>query len=219
MPAPPVLCGRRTRRSPPGRLERADRGRISEPSCLVRPVDVKVRTVEQEIARLATGAQGVAARAELLEAGITRQEIAHRIRIGALIVEFRGVYRMGHRAPSVEARYLAAVKACGAGARLSGLAAAHLLGLVRGAVPPPEVTAPTERRVRGVKTHRSRTMDPRDGTRWRGIPVTTVPRTLVELSSVLSLDALARAFHEAGIRHRTTPAQVEAALERPGSRS
>jgi very-short-patch-repair endonuclease len=166
------------------------------------------------MASIAGRAHGVVTRVELLAAGVSRGEIAHRLRTGALIVEFRGVYRVGHRAPSVEARYLAAVKACGAGARLSGLAAAHLLGLVRGAVPPPEVTAPTERRVRGVKTHRSRNMDPRDATKWGGIPVTTVPRTLVELSSVLSLDALARAFHEAGIRHRTTPAQVEAALER-----
>ncbi len=70
---------------------------------------------------------------ELLEAGITPEEIAHRVRIGGLIVELRGVYRVGHRAPSVEARYMAAIKACGAGARLSGLAAAHLFELLRGA--------------------------------------------------------------------------------------
>jgi len=166
------------------------------------------------MAWIAGRAHGVVTRAELLDAGVSRREIAHRLRTGVLIVEFRGVYRVGHRAPSVEARYMAAVKACGPGARLSGLAAAHLFGLVQGAAPAPEVTAPTERRVTGVKTHRSRNMDPRDATKWRGIPVTTVPRTLVDLSSVLSLDALARAFHEAGVRHRTTPVQVEAALER-----
>ena len=37
---------------------------------------------------------------------------------------------------------------------------------------------------------------------------------MVDLASVLSLDALARAFHEAGIRYTTTPEQVEAVLER-----
>jgi very-short-patch-repair endonuclease len=37
---------------------------------------------------------------------------------------------------------------------------------------------------------------------------------MVDLASVLSLDALARAFHEAGIRHSTTPAHVEAVLAR-----
>ena len=53
------------------------------------------------------------------------------------------------------------------------------------------------------------------GTRlWRGIPVTSVPRTLVDLAAVLDEDDLARAFHEAGIRHHTTPERVEAALRR-----
>ena len=51
---------------------------------------------------------------------------------GALLPVYRGVYRVGHRAPSVEARYMAAVLACGEGALLSGRAAARLLGLLRG---------------------------------------------------------------------------------------
>ena len=64
------------------------------------------------------------------------------LRTGALLREHPGVYRVGHRAPSVEARYLAAVWACGEGAVLSGRAAAHLWGLVKGRAPAPEVTAP-----------------------------------------------------------------------------
>jgi hypothetical protein len=124
------------------------------------------------------------------------------------------VYRVGHRAPSVEARYLAAVLACGDGAVLSGRAAGHLLGLLGGPAPWPEVTTPTERRVEGVITHRSRAYDPRDAALWRGVPVTTVARTLVDLAAVLAADDLARACHEAGIRHHTIPAHVEAVLER-----
>jgi hypothetical protein len=42
--------------------------------------------------------------------------------------------------------------------------------------------------------------------------VTTVPRTLVDLASSLPEPALARACHEAGVLHRTTPRQVDAAL-------
>ena len=49
---------------------------------------------------------------------------------------------------------------------------------------------------------------------YRGIPVTTVARTLVELASTLSLDDLVRACHEAGVKYRTTPGQVEDALAR-----
>jgi very-short-patch-repair endonuclease len=54
---------------------------------------------------------------------------------------------------------------------------------------------------------------------FRCIPVTSVPRTLVDLAAVLTLDALARACHEAGVRYRTTPRHVEAVLWRtaPGA--
>ena len=56
----------------------------------------------------------------------------------------------------------------------------------------------------------------RKATTWRGIPVTSVPETLVDLAATLNAAELARACHEAGIRHHTTPAQVEAVLaQRP----
>ena len=135
------------------------------------------------------------------------------------MTEYPGGYRVGHRAPSREARYLAAVKACGPGAVLSGGAAAHLHGLIKGRPPPPEVTARTERRIEGILTQRRRTLDPRDVTETHAIPVTTVPRTLVDLAAVLPVDALARACHEAGVLHGTTPAHVEGVLNRrPRSR-
>jgi very-short-patch-repair endonuclease len=131
-----------------------------------------------------------------------------------LITVHPGVYRVGHRAPSLEARYLAAVKACGGEALLSGRAAAHLLGLMKGKPPPPEVTTPTRRAVDGIETRRRRHIDPRDRTSFNGIPVTTVPSTLVDLAADLGFDELARACHEAGVRYRTTPRQVEAVLAR-----
>jgi very-short-patch-repair endonuclease len=164
------------------------------------------------IERLASRSHGVVNRAQLLAAGLTDAQIKRRLRSGELLQEYRGVYRVGHRAPSVEARYLAAVWACGSGALLSGRAAGHLLGII--ATPPsmPEVTAPTERRVPGIATHRHRT--PVEATIWRGIPVTTPARTLVDLSSVLAVADLARACHEAGIRHGTAPGEVEAILDR-----
>jgi hypothetical protein len=110
---------------------------------------------------------------------------------------------------------MAAVKACGAGAVLSGRAAAYLLGILKcRRPPPPEVTCPTERKVTGVPAKRSRRIDPRDVTREKGIAVTTVPRTLVDLAAVLGDADLARACHEAGVRYRTTPSHVKAVLER-----
>lgn len=154
--------------------------------------------MERKAARLAGRSHGVVTREELLGAGVTGAQVDQRLLTGALIREYPGVYRVGHRAPSLEARYLAAVKACGDGALLSGRAAGYLLGLLRGAPPVPEVTAPTEQRIEGIRTHRSRHIDPRDTARWRQIPVTTVARTLVDLAAVLAVEELARACHEAG---------------------
>jgi hypothetical protein len=182
----------------------------------MQPLD---RTVERELARIASVSHGVVTRSQLLRAGVTPEEIKSRVKNSSLLRVHLGVYRVGHRAPSTEAAYLAAVRAAGEGALLSGPAAAHLHGLVKGSPPMPEVTARTERRIEGVTTHRCRFLNAHDATFVRGIPVTTVPRTLVDISSELSLDALARACHEAGVRYRTTPAQVEAVLvQRPNIR-
>ena len=168
--------------------------------------------MQQVIGELAARSHGVVTRSQLLEAGITQREIERGLASGALLREHRGVYRVGHRAPSVEARYLGAVLACGGGALLSGFAAAHVLGILRGGAPPPEVTTTTERRVAGVKTRRSRGRAPPDRAICRGIPVTSVPRTLADIAASMTAHDLARACHEAGVRYRTTPAQVEAVL-------
>ncbi len=164
-------------------------------------------------------------RAELDAAGITPGEIKHRVRVGALIRQYPGVYRVGHTAETVEARYIAAVRACGEGAELAGMAAGYAQGLLpkRKSPPAPEVTTRTERRIKGIKTRRRKRVHPGERTTWRGIPITTVPRTLVNLSHVLPLKDLARACHEAGVRYRTTPADVDKVLKRqpnaPGSRN
>lgn len=164
---------------------------------------------------MAGASHGVVRRADLLAAGVTRAEIRARMRRGTLIREYPGVYRVGHRAASVEAQYLAAVWACGEGALLCGLAAAFLLELLPGrSAPRAEVVARGERRIEGVRVRRSRGLAAGDAFVWRGVPVTTVARTMVDLASLVSLVALARAFHEAGIRYDTTPADVEAVLAR-----
>jgi len=164
-------------------------------------------------------AWGIATFAELRAAGLTEAKILWRLRTGALLEEYPGVYRVGHRAPSTEATYMAAVKACGEGALLAGRAAAHLWGLIKGPAQPPEVISLTERRIPGIVTHRARRQPGADGAKHRGIPVTTVARTLVDLAAVLPADALGRACHEAGVLHGTTPKSVREVIgRRPGSR-
>jgi predicted transcriptional regulator of viral defense system len=141
-------------------------------------------TVERVIARMAHKSHGIVTRKQLQHAGLTPSEIKHRVGIGSLLRVHRGVYRVGHAAPSRNATYMAAVLACGEGAVLSGRAAAHLLGLLRGAPPPPEVTAPHACRITGIRARRS---ELHDSERWLvlGIPVTSVARTLVDLAGAL----------------------------------
>jgi very-short-patch-repair endonuclease len=180
------------------------------------------RTVDEDLAQIASAGHGVVTRAQLLQVGISAGQVQGRVRRGGLIRVHPGVYRVGHEAPSTDATYLAAVLAGGDGAVLSGLASAHVWVLVRGSAPPPQVSCRTERRIEGVITRRCRFIDPSEVTRVRGIPVTTVARTLVDIAAELSPDELARACHEAGVRYGTTPRMVEAVLARrpqtPGAR-
>jgi len=124
----------------------------------------------------------------------------------------------------VEARYMAAVKACGEGAFLGGRAAGYLYGLLPTCKnpPPPSVWTRTERKIKGIRTRRYRTAHKTQTTTWKRIPITTVPRTLIDLSHVLPFDDLARACHEAGVKYGTKPRHVEAILKlrpnAPGSK-
>jgi predicted transcriptional regulator of viral defense system len=173
----------------------------------------KVRSADEEIARVAGGQHGVITRRQLLAAGLDGAAVRRREAKGLLHRVHRGVYRVGHRAPSLEARYLAAVLACGEGAVLSGLAAAHLFGLVRGWLPPAEISSHSHRRVPGIAARRVR-LDRQDVTVYRGIPITTVPRTVVDLAARLGPAELARACHEAEVRHGVRAAAAQAALAR-----
>jgi hypothetical protein len=177
----------------------------------VRPQD---RTVERIIGALATRHKGLVKRDLLLDAGVTVGEIKWRLRTGALLPEYPGVYRVGHQAPNLEARYLAAVWACGDDALLCAAAAAHLWRILNGRPPRPEVAAPTERRVDGILTHRWRQIHTDDRALCRGVPVTAVPRTIVDMAARLSLNSLARLCHEAGVRYETTPRAVYSVLQR-----
>src|SRR3954454_10278790 len=137
--------------------------------------------------------------------------------IGVLRRVFPGVYRTGPL--TTEALYVAAVRAGGEGARLSGPAAAHLFGLIKGPPPPPHVTTRTERRLERVTTRRSPALCATPATKFRGIPITPIPQILIDLAGSLSFDALARACHEAHVRG-TRPEHVEPLVRRttPGAK-
>jgi hypothetical protein len=167
-------------------------------------------------AGLARRQHGRVACRQLLEAGVDRARIQRWLADGRLHHVHEGVYAVGHEAPSVHADYMAAVLACGPGAVLSHRAAAYLLRLVRGTPPPPEVTVPTTagRRRPGIVVHRVKALHQRDTSSIDGIPITTVPRTLLDLAPREQPPKLTRMCHEAWIHHRTTPAHIVAAIAR-----
>jgi predicted transcriptional regulator of viral defense system len=67
-------------------------------------MDPEVRTAERAIRELASRSHGVVTRRELLDAGLTPEQVKKRLRSGMLTAVHRGVYRVGHLAPSLEAR-------------------------------------------------------------------------------------------------------------------
>lgn len=170
-------------------------------------------TTDQKIAWIGSRGKGNATWAELRAAGISATQIHDRVRKGLLIPVHRGVYRVGHTAWNTESMYLAAVKACGERAVLAGRAGVFHWGLIRGRPPAPEVAAPTRRRRPGIKTKRRR-IDPGDVTTHRGIPILTVAAALVDAAPDLEEDDLARACHEASVRHRILHSHVNAVLAR-----
>ncbi len=130
------------------------------------------------------------------------------------------MYAVGHASPPLQGRFLAAVKACGAGALLSHYSAAALWGLVPWDDRNPEVTVvgTVPRAHRGLRVHRTRELEAADVARHVMVPVTTPPRTLVDLASLLPYKALRRAVRRAQGLGWANVAQLVGALGRSGRR-
>jgi hypothetical protein len=161
------------------------------------------------IAELAERQHGVVARAQLLDLGLGRRAIEHRLDAGRLHRVLRGVYAVGHVVLSAEGRYMAAVLAGGRGAVLSHRAAASVWGLRASARALPEITVARWRKPpRGIELHQAR-LPGDEVTALRGIPVTTPPRTLLDLAAVVEPQQVERAVGEAEIRRLTDPLTLD----------
>jgi very-short-patch-repair endonuclease len=151
---------------------------------------------DRAIGVLAERQHGVVTRAQLSELGLGRRAIEHRIEVGRLRVIHRGVYSiMGRRLLTRHGHWMAAVLAGGPGAVLSYFAAAALWR-IRGGTRL-EITVPRGRKPRpNIRLHWADLPDDELTTHF-GIPTTTVPRTLLDLSAVLQRDELRSAFRQA----------------------
>jgi hypothetical protein len=150
--------------------------------------------------------------------GIDDSGIRRRVAQGRLHRVHQGVYAVGHPTLTAEARWMAAVIACGQGAVLSHLDAAALWRIYKGTGARVHVTVASSRRAAGLWVHRARRLHLDDVTVKKGIPVTTVARTLVDLTDVLGSDRVLRAIREAEFLRLLDHQALNAAVKRAHGR-
>jgi very-short-patch-repair endonuclease len=165
------------------------------------------------LAELAARQYGVVGYRQLVALGFGRGAIEHRVRTGRLHRLHKGVYAVGHRAITIEGRRLAAVLACGPGAALARWSAAAHWELLRPVAVIDVVVPGRGERRRGIRVQRA-ALHARDLARHRGIPVTSVSRTLLDIAATARPNVLARAVNEADRRGRLDRPAVHDLLER-----
>lgn len=151
---------------------------------------------------------------ELLSIGFSRDQIAQRVRMGLLHRVHHGVYAIGRPQLSFEGYCRAAWLACGPGSAISHISAARAWGIRQstGAV---HVCAPRGRKGHpGLVVHRPRLFTPDDVERRDGYAVTTLARTIVDMSPGRSVDTVGRWIHEAGVQRVLDVREVWETIER-----
>jgi len=153
------------------------------------------------LAALAGRQHGVVALFQLAALGLGGSGVRSRVAAGRLHRVHRGVFAVGHRLLSREGHWMAAVLACGPGSVLSHRSAAALLGLRPSARHDVDVIVPGRSgRVRaGIDVHAAGTLHAVDITIVRGIPCTSVARTLLDLADVVDRRGVERAIEQAEI--------------------
>ena len=168
------------------------------------------------LAALASSQFGVVSAHQLYELGFSPHAVSRMARERKLHRLYRIVYAVGHRSLKPQGRLMAAALACGPGAVLSHRQAAWVHEIRRGWGGRTHVTTPLRGR-RGpsnVTLHRVRSLHPEDVTRVDNLPVTSVARTLFDLSTLLPKPQFQRAMNEAERRGLLDAAAVRRVCER-----
>jgi hypothetical protein len=162
----------------------------------------------------------VVTHAQLLDAGLTRDEIRQLIRVGFLHRVYRGVYVVGHLALSPLANERAAVLTCGPRSVVSHWSAAYLWGLIdeRPSATDLTMTDPACRKRAGLRVHEVARLFAADVRTKGGIRLTSPARTIVELAADADDHELERLIAEAGVKRLLRDGELEAALARAGKR-
>jgi hypothetical protein len=152
------------------------------------------------VAAIAARQHGVISAEQLAAAGVGKDGVRRRVQAGRLHRVHRAVYAVGHPRLSFEGRCKAAELACGHRASISHRSAAMLWGLLPetdGRIHVLVAGTGGPKRRRGIQVHRAQTLGDGDLTRRKGIQVTTVRRTLIDLRRGESTELFQRAQRRA----------------------
>ena len=158
----------------------------------------QITPLDRRLAQIASRQHGVVSRRQLVEIGFGERAIARRVQNRRLHRIYRGVYAVGHTVLTPNARYLAAVLACGPGAALSHRSAASFWGLLRTAAARVDIAVPRTsgfRSTAAIAVHRSRR--PVQTTTSEAIRVTTPMQTLADLATALPRRQIEKACENA----------------------
>lgn len=173
----------------------------------------------ERIARIAQAQRGRVATRQLRAAGISSSTISRLVAASHLFAVHRGVYLVGHTAPTPLGDETAAVLAVGDTAALSHHSAAALWGLVtRAGDGLIHVTVSDDHRMSlaGARVHRSRILEGRDVRIKLGLPVVSPARALLDIAPEASYRQLELAFDRAIVDRVLTPRDVADVLRRAG---
>ena len=165
--------------------------------------------MDEELHALATAQRNRVARRQLIDLGMSAKAIDRRVSRGRLVTVHSGVYALPPVLEDEVARWIG-VTLTAPDTYLNRLSAACAYGVLEHRPSYETVVRPGiggRRRCDGIVIYRSTTLEGETST-FSGIPITTMPRTLLDLAGFVSQPALARGLRQAIRLGHTTMREV-----------
>jgi very-short-patch-repair endonuclease len=178
------------------------------------------RDRERALASVAKRQHGPVARDQLIDLGFSPRAITTRLESNRLRVIHEGVYAIAPHALSRDGNQMAALLAIRPDPLLTHTSSAARQRLMaEGNRIHVSIATRATRRMRGVIVHRPRRIDPEDRIRIDGFPMTSIPRTLLDLGQILPHAALRKVVEAAERTDQLDPRAIEDVIARyPGHR-
>jgi very-short-patch-repair endonuclease len=172
---------------------------MAQVSSFHHEIHVQKTTPDVLAAKVAAEQHQVVCFRQLRELDIGRGWVEHALRTRRLHRIHDGVYAWGHKDLTRDGFLIAAVLACGKGALLGERTATVRWDLIQSSSAAIHVTVPRSKKpkVAGVTVHLTRQLTEADRAVVRGIPVTSLARTLVDFAGVARPGQLIEAIEQA----------------------